>query len=509
MSKVSADLDLDAPSASQRWAILISVVLAVTLYGMTILIVTVLLPQMQGSLSATRDQIAWVMTFNILATAVVTPMTGWLAARFGRRNVMLGGVGGFAVSTIACGLADSLVPLVLYRIVQGACGAPLVPLGQAIILDSFPKRQHGMATSIFGMGVVIGPAIGPTLGGYLAEEYNWRWAFFMIVPFATAALLGLFVFLSEKGRQADVRLDWTGFLALSTAIVCLQLMLDRGQRQDWFESPEIIVEASVAVIAFYIFVVHSLTAKKPFLNPKLLLDRNYTIGLVIVTVYGMLNFTPMVLLPPMLQNLMGFPDSIIGTVVAARGAGAVIGFFMAMYIGKLDPRIGMAGGFAFQGVSGLMMAGFDFNTTFADVALVSGMQGIAVGVVWVPLTVATFATLSPRYLAESSSVYHLLRNLGSSIFISGSVTLAIVTSRMNYAGLTEHISLYNENLAYATITGGWNIDSVAGLAGISGEIDRQAAMIGYLNAHWAYTLTCFLVVPLVLLVRVKRTSDGR
>lgn len=493
-------------TAFQRWIILATVVLATTLYSLAILVVSVLLPQMQGSLSVTQDEIAWVITFNILATAVVTPMTGWLTARFGRRNVMLWGTAGFTAATLGCGLSNSLVTVVVYRIIQGACGAPLVPLGQAIVLDTFPKSQHGRATSIFGMSVVVGPVIGPTLGGYLAEAYGWRWAFYMIVPLGLVAILGLITFLTDKGRNQDVRLDWTGFLALSAAVVSLQLMLSRGQRHDWFESPEIIIEAIAAGAAFYIFVVHSVTARAPFLNPRLLLDRNYALGLVIVTTYGMLNFTPMVLMPPMLQGLFGYPDSIIGFILGMRGAGAVGGFFAAMWIGRLDPRIGMSIGFLIQAASGMLMSGFDVNVSVADVAINSVMQGLAVGIIWVPLTVATFATLDSRHLAEGSSIYHLLRNLGSSVYISLSVTLVIVATSVNYAGLSENISEFNKSLSLPWLLGAWSTDSVRGLAAISGEVNRQAALIGYLDAFRAYTFASLAALPLVLLVRVKRPA---
>lgn len=490
-------------TAFQRWAILVCIVLSGTLYSLAILVVSVLLPQMQGTLSATQDQISWTMTFNILATAVVTPMTGWLTARFGRRSVMLWSTGGFTLATLGCGLSDSLLTMVLWRIVQGGCGAPLVPLGQAVILDTFPREQHGKVTAIFGMGVVVGPVIGPALGGYLAELYNWRWAFYMIVPLGLVALLGLALFLTDKGREDDARLDWTGFLALSVAVICLQLMLSRGQRQGWFESPEIVIEAAVAILAFYIFAAHTFTARRPFLNPKLLLDRNYAVGLVVVTIYGMLNFTPMVLLPPMLQDLLGFPDSAIGLILGFRGVGAVGGFFAAMWLSKLDPRVGMCLGYSMQAVSGWFMAEFRLEITITDVAIHSIFQGLAVGIIWVPLTVATFSTLDPRHLAESSAVFHLLRNLGSSVFISLSVTVVIVTGAMNYADLTEFINPFNDLLQMPEVMGGWSTAPEGGLAQLENEVTRQAALIGYVNAFYLYSLTSAAAVPLILLMRVK------
>ena len=496
--------DGDAATVFRRWAILFSVTLATMQYAMAILVVSVLLPQMQGSLSATQDEIAWVMIFNILATAVMTPMTGWLEARFGRRRVMLCSMAGFSLATVACGLSPNLAVLVLFRIAQGAFGAPLIPLGQAIILDIFPKHQHGLATGVFGMAVVVGPVIGPMLGGVLAESYGWPAAFYMFIPFGIIALTGMFLFLTDKSGLRRSSLDWPGFLTLSAAVIGLQLLLSRGQRHDWFESPEIIVEAVLALVALHLFVVHTLTADRPFLNPRLFLDRNFVLGLVIVGIYGMLNFTPMVLLPPMLQGLLGFPDSIIGVLLGLRGAGAIVGFFMAIFLSRMDPRIGIALGFLIQIASGLYMASFDMNVTIADVGINSILQGMAVGSIWVPLTMATFATLESRYLAEGSSVYHLLRNLGSSIFISLSVTLVIVSTATNYAGLTEFISDYNKALSLPWLLGAWRADSMTGLAALSGEMGRQAAMIGYINAFKAYALASAAVLPLIILVRVPK-----
>src|SRR3954471_7582952 len=266
-------------SVGRRVLILIMVVLGSTLYATTLLIASTLLPQMQGTMSATQDEIAWAMTFNILATAVMTPMTGWLAARCGRRETMIWSVFCFTVTTLMCGLSDSLETLVAWRILQGALGAPVIPLSQTILLDAFPKRQQGFVTSVFGMAVVIGPVIGPTVGGLLSELYNWRWAFYMIVPVGFLSFIGLRLSLPADRPTGGSRLDWTGFLSLSTAIAGVQLVLSRGQRLDWFDSLEIQIEVFVAAIAFWIFVTHSLTTPRPFLNLRLLLNRNYALGL--------------------------------------------------------------------------------------------------------------------------------------------------------------------------------------------------------------------------------------
>ncbi|MBM3621728.1 MAG: DHA2 family efflux MFS transporter permease subunit [Alphaproteobacteria bacterium] len=487
-------------SLGRRVMILIMVVLGSTLYATTLLIASSLLPQMQGTMSATQDEISWAMTFNILATAVMTPMTGWLVARFGRRETMTWAVLLFTVTTLLCGMAESLESLILWRVLQGGLGAPVIPLSQTIVLDAFPKRQHGLVTSIFGMAVVIGPVIGPTVGGMLSELYSWRWAFYMVVPVGVLSYVGLRLTLPPDQPGGRVALDWTGFLSLAVAIACVQLVLARGQRLDWFDSGEIIIETFVAIVAFWIFLAHSLTAPKPFLNPRLLLDRNYAIGLVLVLIYGMLNFTPMVLLPPLLQQHAGFPDQLIGEVIAARGVGATIGFFLAIFVGRMDPRIGLIGGFGLLAASGFWLMHIDLNVDMGTLLANSVVQGIAIGVVWVPLTLVTFSTTSAANLAEGTAVYHLLRNIGSSFFISICVAEIVRSTGANYGRLVELVNPYNKTLALPWVTGAWDVTTLQGLARLSKEINRQAAMIGYINAFGLFTLCSAMAIPMILLI---------
>ena len=494
-------IDLPAAFRRRRYLILATVVVACSLYSTALLTTSTILPQMQGAMSATQDEIAWAMTFNILATAVVTPMTGWLVARFGSKAVMVWGILGFSLATLMCGLSQSLEVLVLWRIVQGGVGAPVVPLSQTILLNSFPRRQHAMVLSIFGMAVGVSPVIGPVLGGYLAEAYSWRWSFHMLVPVGLAAFVGLRLALHRRYAGATVQLDWTGFLALATAMAAVQLVLARGVRLDWFQSTEIIVECLVAALAFYVFIVHCLTSKAPFLNLRLLTDRNYALGLVLVTIYGMLNFTPMVLLPPLLQQHAGFPDTLVGQVIGSRGVGMTVGFLVAGLMSRIDPRIGMSAGFLIQVASGLWMLTFDLNVTMQILVANSLIQGFAVGIIWVPLSVVTFDTLSVGDRAEAASVFHLLRNIGSSFFISLSIAEIVRATGANYSRMTEMISPYNPTLSLPWATGAWSFDTAAGLAKVAHEIGRQATMIGYLNAFMMYTVASALAVALVLTVR--------
>jgi DHA2 family multidrug resistance protein len=281
--------------------------------------------------------------------------------------------------------------------------------------------------------------------------------------------------------------------------------MDRGERLDWFQSPEIIVLTAAMGLSFYIFLVHIFTYAKPFITPGMFLDRNFSVGLLLVFVYGMLNFTPIVLFPSLLQNLKGYPDSIIGQLLAMRGAGLVLGFFIAGRMGRLDPRIGLVIGLGLVGLSGIQLMSYDLNVSAVPLAWTGIIQGIGCGVMWVPLTVITFATLSPQLLAEGASIFHLLRNFGSSIFISISVMVVIRYGKVNYSELVENINPFNEVLNFPAIMGQWSIDSLTGLTVLSREINRQAQMIGYSNAFTLYTVACFAALPLLLLVRVKKS----
>ena len=488
---------------TQRVLVLTMVVLGSTIYTATVLISSALLPQMQGALSATQDEISWTMTFNIVATAVATPMTGWLAARFGRRATMFWCATAFTVATLFCGFANSLESMVFWRIVQGAAGAPLVPLGQALLLDAFPRRQHGMVTAIFGMANMIGPALGPTLGGQVSEEFGWRWGFWMVIPVAVVTAIGFRFALPPDPEEKPVRLDWTGFVSLSLAIAGAQLVFSRGQRLDWFDSTEVTVVTLVAAVAFYVFVTHSLTTDRPFIRLKLLQDRNYALGLMMVTLFGMLNFAPIVLMPPLLQQQAGFPDSAIGAFVGWRGIGAAVGFFAAMLLQRLDPRATLMLGASLQAITGFWMLTFDLNVSTLELGMNSFLQGISVGLAWVPMTVITFYTLAPEHRAEGMAMFHLLRNVGSSLFISVAVAEIVRATGANYARMAEHVSDYNRVWDLPWVSGAWSIETTQSMARFAREITRQATMIGYTNAFVMYTIVAVAIIPLCFFARMR------
>ncbi|MEZ5661119.1 MAG: DHA2 family efflux MFS transporter permease subunit [Burkholderiaceae bacterium] len=492
--------------APSPYLVLLTVSVCTMLYAMTATVVNVALPQLRGSLSASPDQIAWVVTLNVVGTAIVTPMTGWLTAKLGQRNLLLASVAGFAVASFLCATAQSLAPMLLYRVLQGMFGAPIVPVSQAVVLSTFTDERRAMAQGFFGMAVVAGMGMAPVIGGYVAEHYNWRAIFLLLVPVSGVALLLTMVFIRPGERTPSHRLDWTGFLSLSVAIACLQLLLDRGENLGWFESPEILVYGAAIVLASYIFVVHTITYDRPFLNRELLHDRNFVIGLLLVGFYGMLNFTPITLLPAMLQPLMGYPDDLVGWLLAMRGIGMIGGFYIAGRMGHIDPRISMAIGFAMIGASGLALATVHPAMQADWIAWAGIVQGIGSGILWVPVTTAAFATLAPRLLPDGAAIFHLLRNMGQSIYIAVSFIVIVKSTQVNYAELGQLLSPFDERLHYGQFTGRWGIETAPQLVAMSGEVLRQARLIAFNNAFLLYAVTCFAVIPLVLLWRKPRQT---
>ena len=483
--------------------VLLTVSVCTMLYALTLTIVNVILPQLQGALSASPEQISWVVTLNVIATAVATPATGWFVSKWGQRKVMLWAVAGFSLASLACATADTLVPLLIYRIAQGAFGAPLMPISQALIVAIYPPEKRAFAQSIFGMAVVIGPAVAPAVGGYVAEEYNWRWVFLLVLPMCVVAFIAVFLFIRDLPRGPSAKLDWTGFIAISLLITAAQLIMDRGERLDWFESYEILFYVALMALSAWVFAIHTTTHPHPFINPQLFKDRNFVIGLLLVFVYGMLNITPTVLMPSMLQNLMGYPDSMVGMILGARGLGMALGFLMVGFMGKIDPRVGMIAGIAAIGLAGWHMSTFTLEVDPWTVALNGFLQGVGSGLCWVPLSIVAFASLPLHLLSDASSLFHLLRNFGSSIFISISILAVVRSGRTSYSELTQHINPYTETAALPQVSGLWSFDTVAGLAVLESEINRQATMLGYMNSFTMYALVAFAAIPVMLMVRIK------
>jgi DHA2 family multidrug resistance protein len=494
--------DGEGGAALSRGLITLSVMLATIMQALDMTIANVALPHMQGSMSATQDQISWVLTSYIVAAAIMTPPTGWLAARFGRKRLFLATVTGFTLVSMLCGAATSLSELVVFRLLQGAFGAGLVPLSQAVLLDSFPRERHGRAMAMWGVGVMVGPILGPTLGGWLTEYYSWRWVFYINLPFGILALLGILAFVPETEKDTGRRFDLFGFALLSLAIGALQLMLDRGETKDWFSSSEIVIEAVVSGLCLYLFLVHMMTARQPFIEPGLFKDQNFAAGLVFIFLVGIVLLATLSLLPPFLQNLMGYPVLTTGYVLAPRGVGTMISMFLVGgLVTRVDTRLLILTGLGLTAFSLWEMAGFTTEVSIWTLVQTGIVQGLGLGFMFVPLSTITFATLAPHYRNEATAMFSLMRNIGSSIGISIVVTLLAQNTQINHATLAEQATPFNPVFRLPHVAHAWGLGETAGLAALNHEITRQAATIAYLNDFRLMMYLMLVAIPLLLLLR--------
>nr|WP_277817150.1 DHA2 family efflux MFS transporter permease subunit [Solimonas terrae] len=485
-----------------------SVMAATLMQTLDATIANVALPHMQGALGATPDQISWVLTSYTIAAAIAMTPTGWIADRIGMKRLFLISVAGFAIASVLCGLSTTLPEMVAFRLMQGLFGAALVPLSQTVLLDTYPPEEHASAMALWGMGVTLGPILGPTLGGWLTEVYNWRWVFFINLPVAILTFIGLSTSLVPDSGIKKTRFDMLGFALLSVALFALQLLLDRGETKGWFGSPEIVIEAGVALFSFYLFLVHQLTTPRPFLPLHLFIDRNFAAGLVMIGIVGVVLFATSALLPPFLQNLLDYPVLTTGLVVAPRGIGTMIAMRGVGRLSRhLDPRLVMLIGMSSTTVSLYWMAGFTLDEPMSDIIFAGMLQGFGIGTTFVPLSTVTFATLAPHDRGYGTSLFSLFRNVGSSIGIALAFAYEAHMTSVNHAYLTEHVNAYNPALReYINASGG--LDSAMGLAGIVSEVQRQAGMIALIDDFKLMAWGVLLALPLLLLFRIKPAKPG-
>ncbi len=495
------------PEPGVRAFITVSVMAATVMNSLDSTIANVALPHIQGSISASADEITWVLTSYIVAAAIFTPLTGWFAGRFGRKRLMLWSIAGFTVASGLCGIANSLGEIVGFRLLQGIFGAALVPMSQAILLDINPPERHGPAMSIWSMGAILGPIIGPALGGWLTDNLSWRWVFFINLPVGVLAFFGLSIFLSETKAAARVKLDLFGFAMLGLAIGSLQLMLDRGQTKDWFSTLEICVEGACVLLFGYVFVVHTLTARKPFIDIALFADRNFTISSIMGFFMGVLSFSVLALLPPLLENLMGYPVVLTGLVTAPRGVGSLISMILAGGLMKrFDPRVLIFAGFLLCSYSAYQMAGFSLDMDQSLVRSSGFIQGLGTGLIFVPLSTMAFGTLDRRYRNEGAAMFTLIRNIGQAIGISVLQAMAIRNTAIVHSRLVETVRPDNPVLAQTTPDFDFNVPVL--VARMNGEITRQASMVGYIDVFWFLFILTIAAIPMLLLMRKPRSAAG-
>jgi MFS transporter, DHA2 family, multidrug resistance protein len=491
-----------------RGIITLCVMLATIMQALDTTIANVALPYMQGSLSATLDQINWVLTSYIVAAAIMTPVTGFFANQFGRKRFFLVTVVGFTAASVLCGMAATLEQMVVFRLLQGVFGAPLVPLSQSVLLDSYPRERHGSAMAIWGVGVMVGPILGPTLGGWLTEYYNWRWVFYINVPVGIATFFGLSAYLPET-RISKLSFDWFGFLTLGLAIGALQMLLDRGVQLDWFSSTEIIFETALACLAAYLFAVHTFTSERPFINPQMFKDRNFSIGLVFIFMVGIILLATLALLTPYLQNLMGYPVLTTGLVLAPRGMGTMVAMMLVgRLLGRIDPRGLILFGLLLTAAVLWKMTGFTPDVSQSTLIWTGVLQGLGLGFMFVPLSTITFATLDPAFRTEGTALFSLVRNIGSSIGISMVLFLLSRNTQIMHSELVQHVTPYNEALQQPGVSQIWNLATAAGRLALNAEITRQALIIAYADDFKLMMIVALFAAPFIFLLQGPKQPQG-
>ncbi len=486
----------------QRLPLTISIMLASAMFMIDSTIANVALPHMQGGLSAGLDQITWVLTSFIVAQALATPLVGWVAIRVGRRRLMLASIVMFTLASVACGLAQNLEQMILFRVLQGIGGAAFIPVSQAILFDINPPERHAQAMAVFGAGIMLGPIIGPALGGLITETLNWRWVFLINLPVGVLAFLGVFAFLPRAPLLKPPRFDFLGFAALSIFIAALQLMLDRGPGEDWFQSWEIRIQAVLACSGLYVFALHTLTAKHPFFDTRLLTDANFVMGAMASFVIGMLMYASLALLPPLMQNLMGYPVIEAGLITMPRGIGMFVSMIVvARLVVLMDPRIIMAIGFALNALAAWQMTLFNLQMDETLIVVSSVIQGFGLGLVFIPSNTLAFATVPGELRTEGASLTTLVRNIGSSVGISVMQALFLINMQASYSELIQNVR--PDNPVLNSVQPGAGMEEM--LAWIP-EVARQAAMVSYVSDFHLIMILTILATPLAFLMRPVRSA---
>jgi len=491
----------------KRVAITICVMMATIMQALDTTIANVALPYMQGSLATTQDQVSWVLTSYIVAAAIMTSPLGWMSMRFGRKKLFIVCAAGFTLASMLCGVAQSIEQMVLFRLLQGVFGAALVPLSQAVMLDAYPIEQRGQAMAIWGMGVMLGPIMGPTLGGWLTEALSWRWVFFVNLPFGLLTVFGLLAIMEETPARKDVPFDWLGFIALSSAIGSFQLMLDRGEQVGWFGSMEIISEAAIAAAGLYIFLAHALTTERPFIPLAIFKDWNFVVALFMMFIVGIILLASMALITPFIQNVMGYPVLAAGELLGARGIGTLVAM---MVVGRLlksiDARPLVALGLLMSLWSIWQNIYFSPETSALWIAETSIVQGFGLGFIFVPLNSAAFATLPAALRTDGVALWTLIRNLGSSIGVSIVISQLVSGTSLYRGRLAEGLTPFGFGLPLSGATDLLDPASAAGQGMIEAMVMRQAAIISYSNDYLLMFGVTLFAIPMVFLLRKPRAA---
>ena len=487
----------------------VCIMMATMMQALDTTIANVALPYMQGSLSTTQDQVNWVLTSYIVAAAIMTSPLGWMATRFGRKKLFIVCTAGFTVASMLCGVALSIEQMVAYRLLQGVFGAALVPLSQAVMLDIFPPARRGSAMAIWGMGVMLGPIMGPTLGGWLTNSYSWRWVFFVNLPFGVLTTAGLSIFMAETPTRRDVPFSWFGFLSLSLGIGALQMMLDRGAGARLVRlERDHRSRRSSTIVGFYFFLADCFTSKRPFISLRIFRDWNFDVALVFMFLIGIILLATMALVTPFIQNMLGYPVLSSGYLLGARGIGTFVAMFLVGRLsGKVDPRILIFIGLVLATWSLWQMVGWSLDVSGPTIAINSVVQGFGLGFVFVPLNTIAFASLPGELRTEGAALWTLIRNIGSSVGIS--IVIAQLTSMIGeyHSQLVEHVTPFSDALRMpnAGLLSGMGLPNLETLEAM---VTQQAAAMAYSNDFLLMTIVSLCAFPLLVLIRSPKAAPA-
>ncbi len=493
------------PPKTLRMLVTVCAMTATIMQALDTTIANVALPYMQGSLSASLDQINWVLTSYIVAAAIMTAPIGWLADRFGRKKLFIICVAGFTVASFLCALAQNIEQMVLFRLLQGMAGAALVPLSQSVLLDSYSVEERGSAMAIWGVGVMLGPIMGPTLGAWLTDNYSWHWVFLINLPIGVMTVIGMLLFMEETHRHEHLRFDWFGFIALAIGIGSLQLLLDRGEQVGWFGANEIWIEMIVSVTGFYYFFAHSLTTPEPFIRFDMFKDRNFVSGCLFMLVIGVVLFGTMALITPFMQTLLGYPIQTAGFLLGSRGVGTLLTMMAAPRLMRMvESRYLILCGLLLSGGTLYVMTGWSFDTTQYTIVTTSIVQGVGLGLLFVPVTNVAFSTLPGNMRNGGTAITTLLRNIGSSVGIS--MVIANLTSKTTemHARITEYVTPFNDALQMPDVAANLNVHTDMGRTMLDAIVTQQAMMIAYLNDYKLLMVLTLAMVPLVLIIGTSK-----
>jgi len=485
-----------------RTMIMICVIAAALLQVLDSTIANVALPHMQGELSTTTDQISWVLTSYLIASAIMMPSIAWLSDRFGRRRVLLISMAGFTFGSMLCGTAQSLEQMVVYRLIQGVFGAGLVPLSQSVILDMYSPAERGRAMSMWTVGIMVGPIIGPTLGAWLTDTYDWRWVFYVNVPIGALGFFGMWLFLPATKVHRARRFDWPGFLALACGIAGLQLVLDRGETKDWFDSPEIIAEAVISALGFYVFLLQLLMAPAPFVSRRVFRNRNFSSAILLQFVVGIVLNSTSALSPPYFQGLAGYPVLLSGMAMAPRGLGTVLATpFVSRLINRVDPRYLMVFGLVVLASTTWQMSRWTPDIPIMAQIPILMLQGSTLALVFAPLQVLAFATVPPELRTEASGLMALFRNMGGSIGVAVVETLLARNTQVAHQDLARFATPFNRALQNGAAAHYWDIGTQRGVMLLDQVVNYNAQVIAFSDDFLAMSMA---IVPAGLMILLMR-----